>query len=128
MRPSRRSLCSPENSLIGIGLCAVLAGLLSVFLRDDPVRSIVPLLFLLVLIPVAHLWGASSCIIGACIATLMFACFLFRPIGSLTVQDTADRIILTTCHFIAIAVAYLSSPRPPRRGRSLHTEMGDQAP
>jgi K+-sensing histidine kinase KdpD len=111
MEMSRRNLCSPQNSLIGVALCAALAGLLAVFLHNDPVRSIVPMLFLLVLIPVAHLWGPSSCIIGACAATLIFACFLYPPGGSLMVQDTTDRIILTACHFVAIPVAYLSSPK-----------------
>ena len=111
MEISRRRLWFPQNSLTGVALCTALAGLLALFLHNDPVRSIVPLLFLLVLIPVAHLWGASSCIIGACIATVIFACFLYPPIGSLLVQDTNDRIILTACHFIAIPVAYLSSPR-----------------
>jgi K+-sensing histidine kinase KdpD len=110
MELSRR-MCSPQNSLIGVGLCAALAGVLALLLHNDPVRSIVPLLFLLVLIPVAHLWGPSSCIIGACVATVIFACFLYPPVGSLLVQDTTDRIILTTCHFISIPVAYLSAPR-----------------
>ena len=111
MEMSRRNMWFPQNSLMGVGLCAALAGLISLLLHNDPVRSIVPLMFLLVLIPVAHLWGASSCIIGACAATIIFACFLYPPIGSLWVQDTADRIILTTCHFIAIPVAYLSAPK-----------------
>jgi K+-sensing histidine kinase KdpD len=110
MELSRR-MCSPQNSLIGVGLCAALAGLLALLLHNDPVRSIVPLVFLLVLIPVAHLWGPSSCIIGACAATVIFACFLYPPVGSLMVQDTTDRIILTACHFTAIPVAYLSAPR-----------------
>jgi K+-sensing histidine kinase KdpD len=107
----RRKMCSPQNSLIGVALCAALAGLLATLLHNDPVRSIVPLVFLLVLIPVAHLWGSSSCIIGACVATIIFACFLYPPGGSLIVQDTTDRIILTVCHFIAIPVAYLSAPK-----------------
>jgi len=117
-----------HNPLVAITLCAGIAGFLCLLLSDVSARWIAPLLFLLATIPIAHLWGTKAGIIGAAVANLIFAVFLFPPIGSLAVRGATDRIILISFQLCAIGVAYLSGVEPawsevsssaPRPGRNI---------
>jgi K+-sensing histidine kinase KdpD len=78
--------------------------------RGDPIGYAVPLMFLLVVIPIAQLWGALSGILAAIIAGMAFAVILFPPFGSVAVQGTMDRITLVAFELAAVGAAYLSSP------------------
>ena len=98
------------TSLLAIALCGGTASLASFLLRGDPIRYAVPLMFLLVVIPIAHLWGTLSGILAAVIAGVAFAVMLFPPFGSLAVRDTVDRITLVAFDVVAVGAAYLSSP------------------
>ena len=49
--------------------------------------------------------------IGATVASLIFAVVLFPPVGSLAVHEHGDRIILTSFQMGAIVVSSLFSPR-----------------
>jgi Domain of unknown function (DUF4118) len=101
-----------HNPLVAITLCAGIAGFLCLLLSDVSARWIAPLLFLLATIPIAHLWGTKAGIIGAAVANLIFAVFLFPPIGRLAVRGATDRIILISFQLCAIGVAYLSRVEP----------------
>jgi hypothetical protein len=105
--------------LVAIILCAGIAGFLCLLLSDVPAHWIAPLLFLLATIPIAHLWGTKAGIFGAAVANLIFAVFLFPPIGSLAVREGTDRIILISFQLCAIGVAYLSRVEPTCREISL---------
>jgi len=98
------------KSLLAIALCGGTASLASFLLRGDPIGYVVPLMFLLVVIPIAHLWGALSGILAAIIAGVAFSVILLPPLGSLAVQNTVDRITLVAFELAAVGVAYLSSP------------------
>ena len=98
------------TSLLAIALCGGTASLASFLLRGDPIGYAVPLMFLLVVIPIAQLWGALSGILAAVIAGVAFAVMLFPPFGSLAVRDTVDRITLVAFELAAVGTAYLSSP------------------
>ena len=102
------------KAFVGIASCAAAAGLLSLFVQDDPsLRPVVPLVLLLVVIPTAHLGGIRSAIVGATIASLTFAVLLFPPLGSLAVHDDKDRIIVISFQVGAMVVSYmLSHVRP----------------
>jgi len=99
-----------RKSLVGVAVYAGFAGIFSYFLRDDQIRSVIPWVFLLLVIPITHLCGRLSAVSGATLATLIFAFFLFPPLGSPVVHDTADRITLISFQVGAIVVAYLCSP------------------
>lgn len=98
------------KSLLAIAVCGGLACLLSFLLRGYPIGYVVPFMFLLVVIPIAHVWGTLSGFLLAIIAGLSFALMLFPPFGSLTVRDPVDRITLVVFELAALGVAYLSSP------------------
>ena len=104
-----------RKSLVGVVIYTGAAGLLSYFLHDDTIRSVVPWLLLLLVIPITHLCGRLSGVSGATLATLIFAFFLFPPIGKLTVQDKSDQITLISFQLAAIVAAYLCSPGLPIR-------------
>jgi len=109
------------KALMGVVVYAVLAGVFSYFLHGEQIRSVIPWLFLLLVIPITHLCGRLSAVLGATVATLIFAFFLFPPFGSPAVQDTTDRIILASFQLGALVVAYLCSPnlsiRKPAKSR-----------
>jgi K+-sensing histidine kinase KdpD len=97
-----------------MALCAGLAGLPSFFLHDNPIKPVVPLLFLLVVIPIAHLLGTLAAFMGATVASFIFVFFLFPPFGSLAVREMNDRILLISFQVVATGLSYLAAPRPSR--------------
>jgi hypothetical protein len=109
-----------------MALCAGIAGYLCLLLADVSARWVGPLLFLLAVIPIAHLWGTKTGILGAALAGLIFAVFLFPPIGSLAVQNAADRIILISFQLCAFGVAYLSRVEATGRDVSFSPDRADR--
>lgn len=100
------------RSLLGSVFCGGLACLLTYLLRDDPAsRLAVPLLFMLVVIPTAHVCGALSATVGTVLASLTFAAFLFPPLGNLRVRDRFEQLILVLFQLGSICAAYLSARR-----------------
>lgn len=99
-----------RRSLVGVAVYAGLASLFSYFLRDDQIRSAIPWLFLLPVIPVTHLCGRLAALLGTTLSTVIFAVFLFPPFGSPVVQDATDLITLVSFQIGAIVVAFLCSP------------------
>jgi hypothetical protein len=48
------------KSLLAIALCGGTASLALFLVRGDPIGYVVPLMFLLVVIPIAHVWGTLA--------------------------------------------------------------------
>jgi K+-sensing histidine kinase KdpD len=96
---------------------------MSVLYRDFAVKAAVPLIFLIVLIPVAQLSGRMASLAVATIAGFIFAACLFKPYGSLAIRSTADRIELLVFGVAALGVIHFSPC-----GRSVkveRTNLGD---
>lgn len=102
------------RSLAGICLSAAVAALMSVFLRGSPLGAALPFMFLLVVIPIAHVWGMVPGMLSGGAAGVVFAIILFPPFGSLSVQSGADQLNLVLYGIAALGVAFLSSPRRTR--------------
>jgi K+-sensing histidine kinase KdpD len=66
-------------------------------------------MFLLVVIPIAHVSGAITGVLASVTAGLAFALVLFRPFGSLHIENLADRLNLAFFAVASVAVACLSS-------------------
>jgi K+-sensing histidine kinase KdpD len=96
--------------------CAALALALSLFFRGYGLRSAVPVMFLLVIITVAHLFNRLAGLVVATIACLVFASVLFEPYGSLAIYDATDRLVLSCFVLAALAVVFLS---PKSNGNKL---------
>jgi hypothetical protein len=58
--PSRLGTDFNPKSWLAIALCGGTASLSSFLLRGDPSGYVVPLIFLLAVIPIAHVWGTNA--------------------------------------------------------------------
>jgi K+-sensing histidine kinase KdpD len=94
------------DTLIGTLLCATLALTMSLIFSDSHVRSTMPLLFIAVLFLAALRYGAMSGIFGGLVAALIFAYFLFTPIGSFRVERSPARDNLGWMLLVGIPVSY----------------------
>lgn len=101
-----------RKSYLGIGACACVALLLSLFLYDSAdARLAAPAICLQMVIAASLYWGRLAGFIGSVIATLTFETLLFPPVGSFVVPDPTERAVLILFQLSAIGVVLLS----PRR-------------
>lgn len=73
-------------------------------------KNIVPLVFTVVLLAIAALFGARAGILGTVLAALIFAAFLFGPTGSISVANESARNNLGWMLLIGIAFSFLFAP------------------
>jgi K+-sensing histidine kinase KdpD len=64
-------------------LCAGVAFLVSMLFRDYAVKSAVPVVFLVALVPVAYLSGRMASLVVAMVASWIFAVYLLSPTEAL---------------------------------------------
>lgn len=99
----------------GIAVCGVTALLLTFLLRGDGTISLAaPVLCIQVVIVSALYLGRVPALIGAVIAGLTFALWLYPPYGSLWIDDPAERVVLTLFQLTSLGVTRIS----PRKLRS----------
>lgn len=103
--------------LAGVSVCAVTAVVLTFFLRDGgSIRLAAPALSLQVVIVTALCWGRLPALIGAVIAGMAFALWLYPPYGSIWVHDPFERVVLTVFQLAALCVTRLSPRAMPPDG------------
>lgn len=94
------------DTVIGTLLCASLALLMCMVFNGTDVRAAMPLLFIAVLFVAAMRYGAMSGIFGGLAAAIIFAYFLFTPIGSFRVDRSPARDNLGWMLLVGIPVSY----------------------
>lgn len=104
---SRRAGLLVETA-IGSIFCAITAAVLSLLMRDSAGRALLPLIFILVIVVAALRFGALASAIGTFIASLVFAYFLFTPVGSFRVQKPEARQSLLWMVMIGIPAGYFA--------------------
>jgi len=102
-----RPLKSSIVSGIGVVVCAWTAALLCLLLRGRHVGALVPMVFLLIVAMVAIRCGAVAGVLGSSVAALIFAVFLYRPLGTPLVSDSAARMNVGWVLLGGIACSYL---------------------
>jgi len=86
-----------QSASIGAGCSAIAAAGLSPVIRETPVTSFTPIVFLVVIFVVAARIGNCAGMIGTVTAALIFAEFLFEPFEpfeprfSMTINDRSSR-------------------------------------
>ncbi len=80
-----------RKSIIGSSVCVGVAVLSVLFFRGQAGADVLPLLFLAVVLLVALYFGMLAGLVGSVASALVFAVFLFPPIGSVVIQDSAER-------------------------------------
>jgi K+-sensing histidine kinase KdpD len=103
-------LSSRADALIGSLVCALGAGAASLIAGGYHWRVFVPLIFTFVLLLVALLFGARAGILGTLLAAMVFAAFLFQPLGRLHVVDNAARANLGWMLIIGMSFSFLFAP------------------
>ena len=106
------------DAAIGGLVCALAAVGLSAAADGHTWKNLVPLIFTAVLLLIAALLGARAGILGTLLAAVIFASFLFGPIGSIQVANESARANLGWMLLIGIGFSFLFAP--PTSGMRRH--------
>ncbi len=107
-----RAKLGKVRPVVGILICAACASLFALFFNGHAGRVIVPIIFLCVVFLVAVRYGVSAGVLGSVLATLIFATFLFAPLGSPQVDNKAARSNLAWLVLGGLAISYLLGSTP----------------
>jgi len=98
------------DAAIGGLVCALAALALSAAANGQSWRNLAPLIFTVVLLIIAGLFGSRAGVLGTVAAALIFASFLFSPIGNILVTDESARGNLGWMMLIGIGFSFLFAP------------------
>ncbi|HSK44041.1 MAG TPA: hypothetical protein VLA83_09170, partial [Candidatus Binatia bacterium] len=79
------------DAAIGGLVCALAALVTTAAANGHTWKNLAPLIFTVVLLIIAGLFGARAGIIGTVLAAMIFASLLFNPMGNIQVADEAAR-------------------------------------
>jgi integral membrane sensor domain MASE1 len=102
-----RALRSSVVAAIGILICAWSAALMSLVFHNRGGKIAVPITFLFVVLLVSIRCGVSAGVLGSAVATLIFAVFLYAPLGSPEVANKAARSNLAWLVLGGLSISYL---------------------
>src|SRR5262249_19076824 len=102
--------CQLVDAAIGAVICGLAAIGATAVSAGHSWQSLVPLAFILVLLLVGGIFGARGGILGTILAGLIFASFLYSPIGRLSVASESARSNLGWMLLIGIAFSFLFAP------------------
>jgi K+-sensing histidine kinase KdpD len=108
-----KKLQRPISLTIGTLLSAVFASVLTLLFHRSTFRALLPLAFVVVLVLLSRHFGVSVSLTGSLSAAIIFAIFLFPPLGSTRVENVHARMNLGWMVLCAVAVSYLLYPRTP---------------
>lgn len=109
-RQGRSHLWASADALIGSIVCGLAAALVSLIAGNYHWRTVVPLAFTSVLLMIALLFGTRAGIIGTLVAAVVFAAFLFQPLGRMRVMDAVARVNLGWMLLIGVSFSVLFAP------------------
>jgi len=95
-----------KSGLTGFVVGTGAAALITALLRNSAAADSVPLLFLMVVAAVAHRFGTPASIFSLLGAALVFATYMFPPLGHVSVGDSAARSNMVMMLLFGVAVAY----------------------
>lgn len=98
------------DTAIGGLVCALAAVGVGAAAEGHAWKNLVPLIFTAVLLVTAAVFGARAGILGTVLAALVFAGFLFSPVGSIQVANDSARANLGWMLLIGIGFSFLFAP------------------
>jgi K+-sensing histidine kinase KdpD len=98
------------DAAIGGAISAGVAFGASVVAAGHSWKNLVPLVFIVALLVIAGLFGTRAGILGTVLAALVFATFLFGPVGNVSVASDSARTNLGWMLLIGIAFSFLFAP------------------
>jgi K+-sensing histidine kinase KdpD len=94
------------KALGGIAICAAAAAVLTASFRGRNSAEIVPVLFVIVALIVARFVSSAGAMLGNFAAALIFATFLFQPIGNTAIGENAARENLLLMLTLGVPASY----------------------
>jgi K+-sensing histidine kinase KdpD len=98
------------RTVVGVLLSTAAAFVTAFVFAGRPSRVFIPLLFVFVLIAFAARYGVLVSVIGSAITAIIFARFMYSPLGSLNVESAAGKANLGWMMLCAITISYLLFP------------------
>lgn len=98
------------DAAIGGLVCALAAVAFSAAANGHEWKNMAPLIFTAVLLLIAAVFGARAGILGSVLAAMVFAGFLFGPVGSIHVANESARANLGWMLLIGIGFSFLFAP------------------
>src|SRR6476646_7896792 len=98
------------DAAIGGLVCALAAVGFTAAAEGHAWKNVAPLIFTAVLLVAAAVFGARAGILGTVLAALIFAGFLFGPVGSIQVANDSARANLGWMLLIGIGFSFLFAP------------------
>lgn len=94
----------------GAGICAVGALIASFVFQHFPGRTMVPIVFVVLIAVLAAYFGLAAGISGTLLAALIFAGWLYAPIGSIAVQNPGARAEIAWMLLGGVSLSFLLAP------------------
>jgi K+-sensing histidine kinase KdpD len=104
---SHRHLRPYLKTLLGVLICAWSAALMSFIFQGRSSRFILPVVFLGIVFLVSNRYGVSAGLLGSAVAALIFATFLYAPVGSPLIADKTARSTLGWLVLGGLTISYL---------------------
>lgn len=105
------------GTLAGAGACLIAALVSVAVAHGHSWVPELPLMFTIVLLFAALLFGAWAGVLGTVLSALVFATHLFNPLGNLRVSNDVARSNLGWMLMIGIAFSFLFAPQKSTFGR-----------
>jgi K+-sensing histidine kinase KdpD len=99
--------------LAGLALCATAALAVSASGALNPWQKILPLAFVIILVLLSSRYGLLVGVLGAPLAALIFAYFLFPPLHSFQVESEVAKGNLGWMVLAGVVISYLLAPQNP---------------
>jgi hypothetical protein len=103
----------PINLAMGTVLSALVAALLTFLFHRSTLRGFLPIAFIVVLVLLSRQFGFGVSLAGSLSAAIIFALFLFPPLGSARIENDAARMNIAWMILGAVALSYLLYPSNP---------------
>ena len=110
--------CRLLDAAIGAAISGLSAIAATAVAGGHPWKDMVPLVFTVVLLIIAGIFGFRAGVLGTVLAALVFAAFLFSPTGSFGVASDAARSNLGWMLLIGLVFSFLFAP--PTSGLRRH--------
>ena len=95
------------TSLLGAVICGWSAALLCFFFPAQHWKVVLPVAFLSIILLVAMSCGVLAGVLGSVFSALIFACFLYQPLGSVAIANKAARENLGWMLLGGLVISYL---------------------
>ncbi len=96
--------------VVGVVLSTIAAFATARVFVNRPTRVFIPFAFIVVLIVLARTYGVLTSVIGSAITAVIFARFMYPPLGTLGVDSEVAKANLGWMMLCAITISYLLFP------------------